>query len=158
MAETKVREQTFPLNSRRLTSSVISRVAAALEVPAGGSLEDTRQMLEGKLVEVGREPRNVQVVLSEEEHRPAIRLEDGEGVFLEVPRVASGAEGEDAARVSGGGEDSDSEGGGGGAGITTIRGMECVERRGDPTAASGTPPRKGFGRVEFEGQWRLVRL
>ena len=59
-------------------------------MPAGGSLEDTRQMLEGKLVEVGREPRNVQVVLSEEKHRPAIRLEDGEGVFLEVPRVASG--------------------------------------------------------------------
>ena len=59
-------------------------MAAALEVPAGGSLDDNQRMLEGKLVEAGREPQNVQVILLEEEDVPAIRLEDGEGVFLEV--------------------------------------------------------------------------
>ena len=95
--EAVVHEQTFPLNSRRLTSSIIARVAAALEVPAGGSLEDTRRMLEGKLVEAGREPRNVQVILSEEEDVPAIRLEDGEGVFLEVPHATGDDAEEDGA-------------------------------------------------------------
>ena len=64
-------------------------------MPAGGTLEDTRQMLEGKLVEAGREPRNVQVVLLEEEDGAVLRLEDGEGVFLEVPRVADDVEGGD---------------------------------------------------------------
>ena len=47
----------------------------------GGSLEDTRQMLEGKLVEDGREPRNVQVVCTEADEGATVRLED-ENVFL----------------------------------------------------------------------------
>ena len=49
-------------------------------------------MLEGKLVEAGREPRNAQVVLLEEGDGTVIRLEDGEGVFLEVPHVADDIE------------------------------------------------------------------
>ena len=64
-----------------------------MEVPADGSLEDTRQMLEGKLVKAGREPRNVQVVLLEEGDGAVLRLENGEGVFFEVPRVADDVEG-----------------------------------------------------------------
>ena len=67
-------------------------------------------MLEGKLVEAGREPRNVQVVLSEEEDTPTIRLEDGEGVFVEIPCVAGGVERGYAVGI--GGADGDSDGSG----------------------------------------------
>ena len=52
-----------------------------MEVPASASTDDTRQMLEGKLLELGREPLNVQVVVSEEGN---IVLRDDEGVFHEV--------------------------------------------------------------------------
>ena len=58
-AHTSTHERSFPLNSRRLTASVIGQISLALAVPTGGSLEDTRRMLEGKLAEAGREPRNV---------------------------------------------------------------------------------------------------
>ena len=50
-------ERTYPLNSRRLTTDVVGRLA--------GSLEETRLMLEGKLLEREQEPRNVQVVIKE---------------------------------------------------------------------------------------------
>lgn len=52
-----------------------------MEVPASASTDDTRQMLEGKLLELGKEPLNVQVVVSEEGN---IVLRDDEGVFHEV--------------------------------------------------------------------------
>ena len=85
----RTRERSFPLNSRRLTASVIGRLAAGLGVPTGGSLEDTRRMLEGKLEEDGHEPRNVQVVLEGSGEGVAV-LEDDGGAFIEIPR-----EGED---------------------------------------------------------------
>lgn len=47
------RTKTFPLNSRRLTASVISRIARELGLQIAASLEDTRQVVGGKLEEMG---------------------------------------------------------------------------------------------------------
>ena len=47
------RERNFTLNSRRLTGAIGSRIAAELGVPTGGSLEDTRRMVEGALADAG---------------------------------------------------------------------------------------------------------
>ena len=52
-----------------------------MEVPASASTDDTCQMLEGKLLELGREPLNVQVVVSEEGN---IVLRDDEDIFHKV--------------------------------------------------------------------------
>ena len=53
-------------------------------MPTRGSLEDTRQMLEGRLVEGGKKQRNVQ---DETDEGVAICLADEDGTFLEVPPV-----------------------------------------------------------------------
>ena len=84
--------KTYPLNSTRLTASVVSRITAALGLPKA-SLADSRQMIEGSLAEE-REPRNVQVELVSEEGSLTIRLRDAGGVFLEVPPTRP--DGEDA--------------------------------------------------------------
>ena len=89
------RGRSYPLNSRRLTASMIGRIASELGVPMGGSLEDTRQMLEGKLVEAGREPRNVQVVFTEADEGATVRLEDENGFFMEVLPAEEDVEGGD---------------------------------------------------------------
>ena len=90
----RTRERSFRLNSRRLTASVIGRLAAGLGVPTGGSLEDTRWMLEGKLEEDGHEPRNVQVVLEGSGEGVAARLEYDGGAFIEIPREGEDGENE----------------------------------------------------------------
>ena len=41
------RVQTYPLNSKRLTASIVTRIAAGLGLPKA-SLADSRQMREGK--------------------------------------------------------------------------------------------------------------
>ena len=51
-----------PLNLKRNTVTRLRRVAAALGVPSNVSITDTRLMIEGKLNEMGHDPRNVQVV------------------------------------------------------------------------------------------------
>ncbi len=58
------RVKTYPLNSRQLATGVVKRIAME---PGNASREDTFPMLEGKLEEQGREPRNIQVQLTEEE-------------------------------------------------------------------------------------------
>ena len=83
VAEPRGHAKTYPLNSTRLTASVVSRIATALGLPKA-SLADSRQMVEGLLAEE-REPRNVQVELDAGEDGLTIRLRDAGGVFLEVP-------------------------------------------------------------------------
>jgi hypothetical protein len=63
--EVEARGQTFPLNSRRLTAAVIARVARELGLSVSASLEDLRQIVGGKIEEMGHEPQNVRVTLSE---------------------------------------------------------------------------------------------
>ena len=82
------------LNSRRLTGAVIKRVARALELPTAAALEDIRQMIDGKLSEQGRDPRDVQVIQTEVEAEAdtdtdavggvAIELRDSTGPFLTI--------------------------------------------------------------------------
>ena len=55
------------LNSSQLIANVIGQIARELDLPTAESLEETRQILDRKLVEMGREPRNVQVNLEEME-------------------------------------------------------------------------------------------
>ena len=54
----------------------------ALELPGNGTIKETKQMIEGKLTEMEREPRYVQVNLGG--RGVEIVLEDAEGPFLET--------------------------------------------------------------------------
>ena len=82
VAETEFR---LPLNSRRLTGATIKRIAQALDVPITASTAEILQMVEAKLSDVGREPRNVQVLLGVAEPGSRLALEDETGTFLEIP-------------------------------------------------------------------------
>ena len=77
------REKTFPLNSERLTATIVTCIAKGLHLPLSASLEETRHMIEGELL-AEREPRNVQVDIQEAAAGVTIRLRDEGGVFLEV--------------------------------------------------------------------------
>ena len=68
----------MPLNSRRVTRSQLRAVAEELGLPASTTGEDLAQMVSGKLTEEGRDPKNAQVVVSDDQ----LQLEDERGVFL----------------------------------------------------------------------------
>ena len=55
---------TLPLNSKKLVISQLRRLATSLEISAEGSASTLRQVIDGKLIELGHEPRNIQVVVS----------------------------------------------------------------------------------------------
>lgn len=110
------RTKTFPLNSRRLTASVIGRIARELGLQIAASLEDTRQVVDGKLEEIGKQSQNVRVELRESERGVAITLRDEEGVVLECQPEEESGDGADVETEEGGGEGGgareESEGGG----------------------------------------------
>ena len=56
-----------PLNSKHLTSVYLWTIARAMELTTKGSVMETRQMIEGQMIESGQEPMNVQVVIEEDE-------------------------------------------------------------------------------------------
>ena len=74
--------RSLPLNSRRLNAGHLRQLAALLELPANVSMEKTRQMVDGKLTEMGKEPQNVQVIV-QEKLSPEVILHpvDSEGVI-----------------------------------------------------------------------------
>ena len=74
----------IPLNSKRLTTGQLKRLARALDVPTTAAGDEIRQMIEGKLAEDGREPLNVQVMFSGGTTGAAFVLQDEEGEFLTV--------------------------------------------------------------------------
>ena len=77
--------RTYPLNSRRLTAEILSRIARALDLPTTASVEETRQLIEGMLGEE-HEPRNVQVELEQlASGGGGIRLHGPDGVILDIP-------------------------------------------------------------------------
>ena len=91
--ETSERSRTrhpIPLNSKRLTAEYLKRLARALDVPTTAAGDEIRQMVEGKLVDKGREPRNAQVVLRGATPQSAFALQDEEGEFLIVEAGESG--------------------------------------------------------------------
>ena len=67
----------YPLNSRRLVASQLHRLAGILGLPTSSSLASTRQLIEGKLLEMGCEPKNVQVIESDEDARLYLVTDDG---------------------------------------------------------------------------------
>ena len=86
-ASTDVRP--LPLTSRRVTIQYLKQLAGELGLPEDTSASDVGQLIEGAIQEMGREPRNVQVVLQETETGMAVSLQDEQGVFLTAePREA----------------------------------------------------------------------
>jgi len=75
------RGKALALNSKRLTTAQLQRIARGLEVHTTARGDELRQMVDGKLTEMGKEPRNVQVIISGAER---LLLRDDNGVFLEV--------------------------------------------------------------------------
>ena len=71
----------LPLNSKRLTVSHLRQIGEALGLPTAASLDELRGMIEGLLVEQGKEPMNVQVWLQED---TGITLYDEGGSFLAI--------------------------------------------------------------------------
>ena len=72
------------LNSARLKAGQLRSLGKALGLPMSGSVGDLRLMIEGKITELGRDPRNVQVALSRDKDERSFTLSDHEGVFLAV--------------------------------------------------------------------------
>ena len=102
----------YPLNSRRLTALYLLCVSKALGLPTNGIVEETRLMIEGKLTEMGREPRNIQVIVGvDTDGVETVSLQDGGGVF-----------------VSAGSPSKEASGGGAGGGREDCRENESVNR------------------------------
>ena len=68
---------TYHINSRRLKTRQLKRIAATFGVPAESAAEDTRTIIiiEGKLRETGKDPNEVQVVVEDSD-------DDGGTLFL----------------------------------------------------------------------------
>ena len=74
----------FPLNSRRMKKLYLRKVAEKLELPSTATANDLRQMIDGKLWEMGHEPQNVQVAVQESQDGEVMQLLGAYGVFLEL--------------------------------------------------------------------------
>ena len=48
----------YPLNSKKIVVNQLRKLAAMLELPSEGISATLRQVIEGKLLELGHEPRN----------------------------------------------------------------------------------------------------
>lgn len=71
------------LNSKCLTSVYVYTIARAMELPTKGSVAETRQMIEGKLDNIGREPMNIQVIIHDDhDGTEFVSLVDTSGSFL----------------------------------------------------------------------------
>ena len=101
----------FPLNSKRLTGQYVMGVAKAMALPTKGTVEATKVMIEGRLVELDHDPRAVQVEVHEDESgRVTVCLRDSHGTFMRadcLPMRESSAEVEGTAA----GEEKDGNGG-----------------------------------------------
>ena len=79
--------RTYPLNLKRLISGQLQALAKMLGLPGGASTEETCQLIEGKLMELGHEPRNVQVIVQEEDEQIFL-VEDG-GIITFTKHVSN---------------------------------------------------------------------
>ena len=78
------RGKLLPLNSRRLTTVQLKKIAEGLELPSLGSADEIRQVIEGKLQE-RHDVHNIQVVVQEATSvSVSLALLDEDGVFLTV--------------------------------------------------------------------------
>ena len=84
----------LPLNSQRLTAVHLRQLARGLGLPTSGSVDQLRQVVEGKLQE-DHDPLNVQVRVEETADMSVkLSLIDEEGVFLETGPDHKSTEGE----------------------------------------------------------------
>ena len=67
----------YPLNSKKIVADQLHRLAGMLGLPSSSTGSSTRQLIEGKLLEMGKEPRNVQVIVSGESRRLYLVIDDG---------------------------------------------------------------------------------
>ena len=61
--------QPLALNSKKLTVAHLKRLAEGLHLPTTTVVGEIRQIIEGKVAGEGHDPRNVQVLLQEAEHK-----------------------------------------------------------------------------------------
>ncbi len=74
---------------KKLTVALLKQLAGDLEVPATASSDEIRQLIEGKLSELGHDSRNVQVLVQDTGSGTHLGLQDGHRVFLEVEPVST---------------------------------------------------------------------
>ena len=79
----------LPLNSKKLTGVLLKQLARGLEIPTTSSGDELRTLIEGRLGDMGRDPRNTQAVLQEAETGVNISLQDVDGVFLTVKPIVA---------------------------------------------------------------------
>jgi len=58
--------KTYSLNPKRIVADQIFEIATLLDLPERTLVVETHQLIEGKLLELGNEPCNVQVVVQKE--------------------------------------------------------------------------------------------
>ena len=74
---------------KRLSRVLLKQLARGLEIPSSSSGNELRTLIEGKLGDLGHDPRNTQVVLQEAETGVNISLQDADGVFLTVKPIVT---------------------------------------------------------------------
>ena len=74
----------LPLNSKRV---LLKWLARGLDIPVTSSGDELRTLIEGKLGDMGHDPRNTQAVLHEAETGVNISLQDADGIFLTVKPI-----------------------------------------------------------------------
>ena len=75
----------YHINSRRLKTRQLRRIAAALGLAESASAEDTRTIIEGKLREMDKDPAEVQVIVKDlEGNDGTLFLINDEGVIITV--------------------------------------------------------------------------
>jgi len=100
----------MPLNSRRLTVAWLRQIAGGLGAPTTAAAREVRALINGKLGEMGKDPKSTQVVLHEGESGMGMSLQDAEGVFLRVdPPVERASVREHAASEAGEGSEEGSD-------------------------------------------------
>ena len=83
--------QMLPLNSRKLMAPYVRAIAESMGLPTKASADEVLQLIEGKLAEEGREPRNVQVIIqrptdegAEDDTHVRLSVVDESGVIAEA--------------------------------------------------------------------------
>ena len=70
---------TYPLNSKGIVVNQLRKLAAMLELPSEGTSVTLRQVLEGKLLELGHERSNTQIIVASADSK--LYLVDESGII-----------------------------------------------------------------------------
>ena len=77
----------LPLNSKQLRATLLRKIAQAICLPTNVSTEQLHQLINAKLIGMGKELTNVQVLVAGATDIPA--LQDEGGVFVDATDVGS---------------------------------------------------------------------